>query len=373
MMCHYKLKVMGIFLSAVIAITLAVQAGAVFTDIPPNAWYASDVKDIQRYGLISGVGNGHFNPNGKLSLAQAITLSARTHAALEHRTIDANGSPWYQPYMDYAVKNGIYTKGEFGENYNSDCSRLTMAVLFQRVFPQNTEQAKNTVAALPDVQDTGSGESVFYLYRQGVLSGSDAYGTFNPNSGITRAEAAAILNRVMDSSKRKTFTLKTLVYPIDFAGRTVGELKQVYGNDLAVETENVWYGATAFVWYKDGRIPGFFYANGEGSSVDDYKIGMIEYGSIYPYPYTENYRLSPSLWTRMTLDELKNSGYEYEVVEYDDAADGQGSAVSCFVQYDKKIDILYSWWFLGDDYNIRPDPAHEPAHEIQIWHGKDWK
>ena len=36
MMCHYKLKVMGIFLSAVIAITLAVQAGAVFTDIPPQ-------------------------------------------------------------------------------------------------------------------------------------------------------------------------------------------------------------------------------------------------------------------------------------------------------------------------------------------------
>ena len=57
------------------------------------------------------------------------------------------------------------------------------------------------------MQNSGSNESVFYLYNQGVLTGSDAYGTFNPYSQITRAETAAILNRVLDTSKRKTFTL----------------------------------------------------------------------------------------------------------------------------------------------------------------------
>ena len=41
------------------------------------------------------------------------------------------------------------------------------------------------------------------LYRSGVLTGSDAFGTFYPNNNISRAEAAAILARIAIPAERK--------------------------------------------------------------------------------------------------------------------------------------------------------------------------
>jgi len=35
------------------------------------------------------------------------------------------------------------------------------------------------------------------LYKAGVLAGNDSIGTFNPGSNITRAEASAIVSRVI--------------------------------------------------------------------------------------------------------------------------------------------------------------------------------
>ena len=179
-----------------------------FSDVLETAWYAGDVADIQKYGLINGHPDGTFRPQEKLTLAQAITLAARTHAQLSDKGDIQNGSPWYQPYVDYAAENGLCDPGEFGTDYNSECSRLAMAVLFQRAFPTDTERVLNNVTTLPDVEDEGYGSSVFYLYRQGVLTGNDSAGTFKPDKSVSRAEAAAILNRVMDAEKRKSFSLE---------------------------------------------------------------------------------------------------------------------------------------------------------------------
>jgi len=46
------------------------------------------------------------------------------------------------------------------------------------------------------------------LYKAGVVAGSDSIGTFNPGANITRAEAAAIISRVILKDTRfsgKTF------------------------------------------------------------------------------------------------------------------------------------------------------------------------
>ncbi len=48
---------------------------------------------------------------------------------------------------------------------------------------------------------------VLFLYRAGILTGSDWMGNFNPDSTITRAEAAAIISRIADRRLRKTFSL----------------------------------------------------------------------------------------------------------------------------------------------------------------------
>ena len=69
----------------------------------------------------------------------------------------------------------------------------------------------NSVAdnSIPDVKTTDTyGDEIYTFYRAGILTGSDAAGTFHPTSTIVRSEVAAILVRMYDASVRVNITLK---------------------------------------------------------------------------------------------------------------------------------------------------------------------
>lgn len=59
----------------------------------------------------------------------------------------------------------------------------------------------NSIAELPDCTD----EEVRNLYRAGILTGTDPYGSFQGEKGLTRAEAAAMIARILDPSLRIFF------------------------------------------------------------------------------------------------------------------------------------------------------------------------
>lgn len=184
-------------------------AQAAFSDVPSNAWYAQDVAADEKYGILQGTGNGRFSPDGNLTLAQAITMAARTYAYERGETIPkTGGSTWYSDFLQYASDKGICAIGEFGAAYDNFCNRLTMAKLFARVVPESTATQRNDVTTLPDVQSASENQAVFTLYQLGILTGSDKYGTFHPYQYIKRSETAAILNRVLDPDMRKSFTLE---------------------------------------------------------------------------------------------------------------------------------------------------------------------
>lgn len=184
-------------------------AKAAFSDVPSNAWYAQDVAAAERSGILQGTGNGRFSPDGNLTLAQAITMAARTYAYERGETIPkTGGSTWYSDFLQYANDKGICAIGEFGAAYDNFCNRLTMAKLFARVVPESTATQRNDVTSLPDVQSASENQAVFTLYQLGILTGSDKYGTFHPYQYIKRSETAAILNRVLDPDTRKSFILE---------------------------------------------------------------------------------------------------------------------------------------------------------------------
>lgn len=184
-------------------------AQAAFSDVPSNAWYAQDVAAAEKYGILQGTGNGRFSPDGNLTLAQAITMAARTYAYERGETIPkTGGSTWYSDFLQYASDKGICAIGEFGAAYDNFCNRLTMAKLFARVVPESTATQRNDVTTLPDVQSASENQAVFTLYQLGILTGSDKYGTFHPYQYIKRSETAAILNRVLNPDTRKSFILE---------------------------------------------------------------------------------------------------------------------------------------------------------------------
>jgi hypothetical protein len=114
-------------------------------------------------------------------------------------------------YVDYAIANGIIEAGAF-TNYGREATRAEMAYIFSNALPPTEFLARNTVNSLPDVSSgfssaTGQPITPYYnaivtLYKAGVLAGNDAQGTFSPNANIIRAEAAAIISRVILPSTR---------------------------------------------------------------------------------------------------------------------------------------------------------------------------
>ena len=180
-----------------------------FLDVKSNDWFSANVARAYELGLMKGKGDS-FAPTGKLTLAEAITMASRLHSIYTTGTENfIQGNVWYQTYVDYAKSNGIIS-GDF-ENYNAAATRSQFAAIFAASMPQDAFKEINSISdnAIPDVKsDAAFADAIYTLYRAGILSGSDAKGTFLPASSISRAAAAAIITRMADTGLRKQVTLK---------------------------------------------------------------------------------------------------------------------------------------------------------------------
>jgi hypothetical protein len=180
-----------------------------FTDVNETLWYGFDqqksIANAYEYGLMDGVGGGKFSPIGNMRISEALAIAARVHNIYNGGTGEFTQGPvWYQIYVDYCIEKGIITATTFND-YTRNATRAEMAYIFSRCLPIAEFPSQNTVNSLPDVNDgTPYRGSIIMLYEAGVLEGSGATGTFNPMSPITRAEASAIITRVILPAERKT-------------------------------------------------------------------------------------------------------------------------------------------------------------------------
>lgn len=209
-----------ILFAAILAATLGVGASAAgfaktgtytpgqFSDIPQTEWYASEVANAYELGLMNGIGDGLFAPDGNVTVAEAVTMASRAAAIYAGETIDtATAGEWFTPYVNYALSKGIIKDGQF-EEYDRAAKRSEVAVIFKNAMPEGYFTAKNDVTGIPDVSDKSAyAADLLTLYKAGVVMGSDSYGNFFPENNITRAEAAAIVNRVALPENRLTKSL----------------------------------------------------------------------------------------------------------------------------------------------------------------------
>ena len=192
-----------------------------FTDVPASEWYAASVKDAYEYGIMQGDSATTFSPNGTLTIAEGVTIAARIYENLNAKAIPDASGEWYAKYVNYAIANGFLKNGRY-EDYERTIKRSEMAELLADVCGELP--AINTVESLPDVGEGSSyGKKVFKLYRAGILTGNDNYGTFAPDSKLLRSEISAMAVRIALADKRvqKSFdktavrTLSDAYYIID--------------------------------------------------------------------------------------------------------------------------------------------------------------
>jgi hypothetical protein len=206
-------RYISLLLALVLALTMAVPAAAesAFSDVKAGVWYEPYVTQARNDGLISGVSADKFAPDGTLSIAQAVTLSARMYQKHADGTVTLkNGdTTWYAPYVDYAVEKGIIASGEYDGRWTATADRAEFIEIFYKALPESEYAAKNTVedGAVPDVAlNDDWGAEVYSFYRAGILTG-DARHYFNPGTSIKRSEAAAVMARMFTPSLRQSVTL----------------------------------------------------------------------------------------------------------------------------------------------------------------------
>lgn len=176
-----------------------------FSDVTTDWWYYESVQNAYELGLMNGMPDGKFQPDGKVTLAETVTVAARIHArGTTGAESFVQGSPWYQVYVDYALQNGILA-AELAD-YTRAATRLEFAQILAKTLPASDLFSINHVedGAIPDVADD---ESVYLLYRAGILTGNDDKGTFAPDSDIDRSEVAAIVTRMALPELRKSVKL----------------------------------------------------------------------------------------------------------------------------------------------------------------------
>ncbi len=169
-----------------------------FTDVVSSDWFYGDVEKSYKLGLMNGVGGTTFDPNGSVTIAQAITVAARIHSTCVKKSVpDAkSGEQWYTPYVNYAIDAKIITKGQFAD-YTAKATRKQVAQIFANCSPAGWLNTINMFNSIPDVTSTDAAFSaILSLYNAGILTGIDATYKFNPNADIKRSEMSAIINRV---------------------------------------------------------------------------------------------------------------------------------------------------------------------------------
>lgn len=188
-----------------------------FTDVAETAWYYGDVVSAWKRGLVNGVSADRYEPKGDLTGAAAVKLAACMHQLYHTGSVTlqnaADGRAWYMSYVDYALKNGIMDAGM--KNYDAAITRGEFIRLFYNALPEKEYTGINLImdGAIPDVAtDAPLAKQVYTFYTAGILTGytaGDGYleHAFGPDTGISRAEVATVMNRMFDPAARKQFTM----------------------------------------------------------------------------------------------------------------------------------------------------------------------
>ncbi len=217
-----KKRLISIALMVIMVISQAGYAAS-FTDVPSEHWAYGVISELSDKGIISGMGNGTYEPDGTLTKAQFVKLLTCAlgdyDAAKEYRPafLDTPKGEWYTPYVACGLQNGIIKKDSDFFYPDSPITRGEAAVWI--VNAMGIE--RDAVCTFSDVSDPEQKKAIAISQKRGIINGYED-GTFRPGNTLTRAEAAALISRTMKNAPK------------------FGELREDAANEIVFK-ENVKY------------------------------------------------------------------------------------------------------------------------------------
>ena len=104
-----KKRFLSLLLASLLAVSAAVpvQAADTFKDVPKGYWAYNAITEMADKGIVSGKGDGRFDPNGKVTNAEFVSMLMRMEYGQELAKDGRTYSQWYEKAMKQAKENGI--------------------------------------------------------------------------------------------------------------------------------------------------------------------------------------------------------------------------------------------------------------------------
>jgi GH24 family phage-related lysozyme (muramidase) len=181
------------------------STSGVFTDVSSGSWYYSYVMEAYEMGLVSGMGNGTFDPNGALTRAQLVQILANFDG-VDLSSYQSSGfsdvpkGAWYTAAVAWAAAKGYvdgYADGTFRPS--ATITREQMCTVLSRYLADHQYVVAQAMSAFTDdaLISSYASSHVYTCAALGLISGMGD-GSFSPKTGATRAQAATIFVRMCE-------------------------------------------------------------------------------------------------------------------------------------------------------------------------------
>lgn len=182
----------------------APAAAARYTDIPTDHWAYNGIECLAQLEVVSGYEDGSFQPNKNVTRAEFVKMLVCAfypqwlETENECTFADVDAESWYYPYFAAAQQNGLVAGSDGNGEPTRSLTREEMAVIVYNTT-KNTLTKENQPVVFTDEAQIGDWAfaSVIQLQQAGIISGID--GAFCPKDAVTRAQAATIIYKAIES------------------------------------------------------------------------------------------------------------------------------------------------------------------------------
>jgi len=182
------------------------SAASGFSDLREGHWAFRAVSTLVDCGGISGYPDGTFKPSGTITVAEFVKIAVGVTAG----AAAPSGAHWASGYFDKALDTGLIAAGEYQkDDWGRPITRQQMALIISRAAEKVLGEditAPDRDAVIAQISDfalicPNCKDAVINVYSVGIITGYPD-GTFKGANTATRAEASAMLVRMLDKSQR---------------------------------------------------------------------------------------------------------------------------------------------------------------------------
>ena len=186
------LLAMGMAFSVAIP-TAAAETG--YDDVDSAAWYADAVRYMTNAGLMNGVGDGKFDPDGTFTRAQLATVLYRMAGSPAVTGTDSfsdtQDTAWYATAVTWAEQNSVVNgigNGQFGPG-NATTQEQLVTMLWRNAGEPQGDAA--------DDASNWAANAVGWARAEGLTDGAEL--AFAPKADASRAQIAVIVSRYLQA------------------------------------------------------------------------------------------------------------------------------------------------------------------------------